>query len=459
MLSRTRRGAQKSKLEPSPKEADNAAHGLDTDDQTLAQPPAGGAGPDSPGPPAAEGGAEHGVRGRAGGPAHAGAGTRPPRAATRYLNTALGVLSYAELAPHLATRVQALQSAIAGGDYDRRTLDENLLLEFHRRICADLIPGIAGLWRTTDVVVGDHEPPAYPLVSQRMREYALDLQARLASLPQEPDDLWLETLAFDHRPYRIEIDAKVTADESVAGTRYLLPWHTRLTLKQIAAQVLHGLAQDLDLPDHRALHHGVGNENPSSASGKTFDRRDGLQHLRQVEFISAIHKGRASARMRSFKRGCSSASVHKSTFTPSASSISSCNAAISSSEEPGRTFTRRSRSLSSRSAHRATDPNTRTLLAPRAVAMARTLSRYSERISEGRMVGIFAKFALRRMVSTISLKFEAASSFPLIAWSDTSALRYGAQVEVLAPESLRQAVLLELEAAVATYRDNRSRVS
>lgn len=29
-----------------------------------------------------------------------------------------------------------------------------------------------------------------------MREYALDLQTRLASLPQEPDDLWLETLAF-----------------------------------------------------------------------------------------------------------------------------------------------------------------------------------------------------------------------------------------------------------------------
>lgn len=29
-----------------------------------------------------------------------------------------------------------------------------------------------------------------------MREYVLDLQARLASLPGEPDDLWLKTLAF-----------------------------------------------------------------------------------------------------------------------------------------------------------------------------------------------------------------------------------------------------------------------
>ena len=93
-------------------------------------------------------------------------------------------------------RVQALQSAIAAGELDGRTLDENLLLEFHRRICADLIPEFAGRWRTIDVLVGDHEPPAYPLVPQRMHEYALDLQTRLASLPQEPDDLWLETLAF-----------------------------------------------------------------------------------------------------------------------------------------------------------------------------------------------------------------------------------------------------------------------
>ena len=82
------------------------------------------------------------------------------------------------------------------GEFDGRTLDEDLLLELHRRICADLIPELAGRWRTSDVVVGDHEPPAYPLVPQRMREYALDLQARLALLPEEPDDLWLEALAF-----------------------------------------------------------------------------------------------------------------------------------------------------------------------------------------------------------------------------------------------------------------------
>ena len=183
-------------LESSPNPADNAQHELETGHRALAQAPTGGAGSNSPGTPAAQGGAEHGVRGRTGGSANAGEGTRPPRAATRYLNTSLGVLSYAELAPHLATRVQALQKTIANGDFDGRAPDEALILEFHRRVCADLTPEFAGRWRTTDVVVGNHEPPAYPFVPQRMREYSLDLQARLSALRQEPDDLWLEALAF-----------------------------------------------------------------------------------------------------------------------------------------------------------------------------------------------------------------------------------------------------------------------
>lgn len=183
-------------LEPLSEGADNRAHGLEADNRTLAQPHAAGAGPDSAGELAAESGAEHGVRGRTGGSAHPGAGTRPPRAATRHLNTALGVLSDAELAPHLATRVQAVQGAIAAGEFDGRAFDEDLLLELHRRICADLVPEFGGRWRTSDVVVGDHDPPAHTLVPQRMREYALDLQARLLALPEVPDDLWLETLAF-----------------------------------------------------------------------------------------------------------------------------------------------------------------------------------------------------------------------------------------------------------------------
>jgi CRISPR-associated endonuclease/helicase Cas3 len=66
----------------------------------------------------------------------------------------------------------------------------------HRRICGDLTPAFAGRWRTTDVLVGSHEPPPAFQVGQQMRDYVRDLAARLAHLPAQPDPLWLEALAF-----------------------------------------------------------------------------------------------------------------------------------------------------------------------------------------------------------------------------------------------------------------------
>ena len=124
-------------------------------------------------------------------------------------------------------------------------------------------------------------------------------------------------ISLDHHPYRVEIDAEVAVNESIAGP-----------------------------------------------GGKAPDCRDGLQDMREIEIVARAHSGRASARIRSFRRGCSSASVHKSILIPSASSISICKPAMSSSDEPGRRFTRRSRSLSSRSARRAAEPKMRRFLAP-----------------------------------------------------------------------------------------------
>ncbi|WP_347257900.1 CRISPR-associated helicase Cas3' [Methylocaldum sp.] len=190
------RASRREQLEAEQPTADNSKYELDRRHTPLAQPPAGGTAPDSSRPPAAQGGAEHGIRGGTGGSADAGTGTRPPHAATRHLTTTLGVLSYAELAPYLASRVEALQKAIEDGELDGHALTENLFLDLHRRICGDLTPDFAGRWRDKDVVVGDHEPPPHFKVAQHMCEYVRDLQARLESLPPEPDDHWLEALAF-----------------------------------------------------------------------------------------------------------------------------------------------------------------------------------------------------------------------------------------------------------------------
>ena len=105
-------------------------------------------------------------------------------------------MSYLELAPHLAERVQAAEVEIAQGFYAGDPLDERLVLTLHRRICGDLVPAWAGCWRATEVQVGSHRPPQPWQVPLLMREYALDLECRMEGLGETPTDLWLEFLAF-----------------------------------------------------------------------------------------------------------------------------------------------------------------------------------------------------------------------------------------------------------------------
>lgn len=105
-------------------------------------------------------------------------------------------MSYAELAPHLALRVQALAAACAQGEYAQHPLDDMLILGFHHRICGDLVPDWSGVWRSTPVEVGTHVPPAPWQVPGLMRDYGLDLQARVAGFDGRLDDQLLECLAF-----------------------------------------------------------------------------------------------------------------------------------------------------------------------------------------------------------------------------------------------------------------------
>lgn len=65
---------------------------------------------------------------------------------------------------------------------------------------ARLVPRIAGRWRTHDVIVGSLEPPAFHQIPVLMREYGLDLEARIDHLPDILEEHLLEPLAFaEHR--------------------------------------------------------------------------------------------------------------------------------------------------------------------------------------------------------------------------------------------------------------------
>jgi CRISPR-associated endonuclease/helicase Cas3 len=182
-------------LETDQDEQDNYAHGLETSDRALASIAPGGAGETALAPDSAQRGGEHGVRGRTGGARDVGGGTHPPDSATRHIETSLGILSYQQLAPHLARNVQAVEQCIEHGEFANASLDEQLLLSFHRLICGELVPQLSG-WRRTAVTVGQHTPPEFFRVPVLVREYSLDLAARFSSLRHPFDDGLLEALAF-----------------------------------------------------------------------------------------------------------------------------------------------------------------------------------------------------------------------------------------------------------------------
>lgn len=174
----------------------NEQHELERNNSALAGSARGGAQAASSASDPPPRGPIHGDGGRTGGgELHTGT-SRPPHSATRYVETQLGILSYQQLAPHLAERVGLTEVAIGERQFASHPLDEFLILELHRRICGDLVPAIAGRWRTRDVQVGDHQAPPAWRVPMLMRDYAADLAARVAHAPADPDERLIETLTF-----------------------------------------------------------------------------------------------------------------------------------------------------------------------------------------------------------------------------------------------------------------------
>lgn len=173
----------------------NVGHSLDKSHRALAQPAAGGAPPPPLGGDSPPRGQFHGDGRRTSGRGMDTGTTRPPHSATRYIETSVGILSYSELAPLLADRVVDAELTI----FDRKYADLsffNFVLEIHRNICADLIPKIAGRWRLRDVQVGKHIAPPHWQVPMLMRNYAADLETRLAQSKENPRERLVDNLAF-----------------------------------------------------------------------------------------------------------------------------------------------------------------------------------------------------------------------------------------------------------------------
>lgn len=123
-------------------------------------------------------------------------GTTPPQSSTRFVETTRGILSFQQLAPLLAERALQIQVNIEESHFASHPLDDALLQDLHRQLCGDLLPELAGRWRTVGVRVSEHEPPPAHEVPGLMRDYARDLAARGVGVATTDDSLFVEALAF-----------------------------------------------------------------------------------------------------------------------------------------------------------------------------------------------------------------------------------------------------------------------
>ena len=122
--------------------------------------------------------------------------TTPSGGATRFIETTRGLLSYSHIAPLLAERVLDVERSIASGLFSAQPLAGEMILQFHLKICGELVPAWSGRWRDAEVRVGEHHPPPPYKVSGLMHDYGEDLRVRLQNTSVHMDELLLETLAF-----------------------------------------------------------------------------------------------------------------------------------------------------------------------------------------------------------------------------------------------------------------------
>lgn len=117
---------------------------------------------------------------------------------TRFIESSLGIKSYAELAPHLAKGVERVMASFLNKSADELLITPAFICKLHKDAFEGLFPAWAGQYRDRNVTIGKHTPPQYYEVPLLVRQYCEDLEARLSALGAAPQitNTLFETLAF-----------------------------------------------------------------------------------------------------------------------------------------------------------------------------------------------------------------------------------------------------------------------
>jgi fido (protein-threonine AMPylation protein) len=106
-----------------------------------------------------------------------------------------GLKNYTEVSDLIAEPLSLLVDDIQLGRYGNWRLDVDLITHFHRSFLGEVVPTIAGVWRTRDLWVGPHRPPAYRHVDRMMRECLDDIAAKVEYAGNDPQ-MQIEALAY-----------------------------------------------------------------------------------------------------------------------------------------------------------------------------------------------------------------------------------------------------------------------
>lgn len=117
-------------------------------------------------------------------------------ASTRFLDTAEGPLSYAELPERLAVPLVGILDDILQTQPGNIIISSEWLCVRHKRLAGHLFPDWAGRFRDVNVQVGAHIPPPFYEVPVHMRTFCDDLAARLHHLNVDSVAALAECLAW-----------------------------------------------------------------------------------------------------------------------------------------------------------------------------------------------------------------------------------------------------------------------
>lgn len=128
-----------------------------------------------------------------------------PKSATKYLDTAFGILPLSKVIPLEREGVKKALQYIVKLSEEKAEITPDLIRDVHRVGFGSIFPDWAGKFRRIDVTVGEYEPPHYSRVPELVQNLCNDLSERLRHLPspEQEEQFLVEVISllawFQHR--------------------------------------------------------------------------------------------------------------------------------------------------------------------------------------------------------------------------------------------------------------------